>query len=222
MITSSIRDRIHELLLVVKRDFDAGLGALTVHPITGKPLRKNDLISPVPDGATERQLNSFSRRTGVALSTSLREWLKITNGAAGFYGVRPTPPGSDIETVWESYPDLRSRGWLPVARDDFGNIYVQPGCDVVCFVDVLRSTNAVAYVAASDMLYFALFYLEDRLGLHLDLAKSMGINLAFPKARLRRAAGSPAINPRPGNRKYMLLRNPELKLVQGLPFLWES
>lgn len=220
MGTDSLRDRISELLLAEKRDSETRQGAMTMHPITGKPLRKDDLIAAFPKGATDTQMDLFSRRTRVSLPASLREWLKITNGAAGFYGVRPTQPGRDIETIWERYPDFRSQSWLPVADDGFGNFYVQPACEAVCLVEVIHSLDTVAYVVASDMLYFALFMLEDRLGLHRQLAESKEIDIRLPKARWRRG-GSPAkSNPWPFNRKYMMARNPDLKSVQGLPFAW--
>jgi len=219
--TDSLRDRISELLVAEKRDFETRQRAMTVHPITGKPLRKDDVIAPFPKGATDTQMDSFSRRTHMSLPTSLREWLKITNGAAGLYGVRPTQPGRDIETVWERYPEFRSQAWLPVADDGFGNFYIEPACEAVCFVEVGHSLNTVAYVVASDMLYFASFMLEDRLGLHRQLAESKGIDIRPAKTRLRRGGCPPKTNPWPFNREYMMARNPDLKFVKGLPFAWE-
>jgi hypothetical protein len=101
-----------------------------------------------------------------------------------------------------------------------GNFYVQPACEAVCFVEVIHSLNTVAYVVASDMLHFALFILEDRLGLHQQLAESKGIDIRLPKTRLRRGGPPAKNNPWPFNREYMLARNPGLKSVQGLPLAW--
>jgi hypothetical protein len=220
MTADSIRDRIIELLLAERRDFEARQGALAVHPITGKPIGKDELNHPYPAGTTDRQLNSFSRRTGLALPPSLRAWLKITSGATGFYGVRPSQPTRNIQTVWERFPEWQSQAWFPVADDGFGNFYVQLRCEAVCFVEVIHSTTTVAYVAASDMLHFALFMLEDRLGLHQELAKSNGIDVALPKSRLQRGESCARINPWPFSKAYMLLRDPKLKSVRGLPFAW--
>jgi len=66
LAADSLRDRISELLFAEVRDFETRQGAMTVHPITGKPLRKDDLIAPFPKGATDTQMDSFSRRTRVS------------------------------------------------------------------------------------------------------------------------------------------------------------
>lgn len=138
------------------------------HPFTRVPLTNADLIDVFPDGASEEHLNSFVSRTGVELPTSLRVWLSITNGAAGFYGIRPVDARCDLEDVWKLRPNWIKRAWIPVASDAHGNFYVQfsapieGGLQPVFFVEGVNDDSPL-YVTASNMLHFAEFYLEGEL-----------------------------------------------------------
>jgi hypothetical protein len=190
-------------------------------PFTGKPRAASSLPDAFPSGASERTLNSFSRRTGVELPVSLRKWLKITNGAGGFFGIRPRRKDDDIERAWDYWEDMKDRGWIPVARDDFGNLYVQlfPGgmaaVEPVCYVEVIG--RYIAYVAASDMLHFALFQLEDAYGIHQEVAKAKGLEAFYPKAKLRRGAPKMALHPWPLRRRRLPDRIKWLKFLVLCP-----
>jgi hypothetical protein len=194
-------------------------------PFTGKPRAASFLPDAFPAGASERKLNSFSRRTGVEVPISLRKWLKITNGAGGFFGIRPRRKDDDIEHAWEFWGDMKGRGWIPVARDDFGNLYVQlfpdrtPGVEPVCYVEVVG--RDISHVVASDMLHFALFNLEDTFGIHQELAKSKGLEAFVPRAKLVRGAPKLPIIAWPFNKKYMLFRDPRIAHVENLPMPWK-
>jgi hypothetical protein len=221
MFDDSLRQRLLELLAAEKARAEAEFAALKTHPITGKRLEASELTDPFPPGATDRKLSAFMRRTGMHLQASFCDWLKITNGAAGFYGVRPCDRRRDLENVWKHWPEWQQRWWTPVADDGFGNFYVQPNRDAVCFIDTLHSANRVAYVVASNALHFALFLLENRQGLHEELAQSRGFDVQTPKSGAKRATGMKPAS-WPFNRKYMLFRDPQLKEVKDLPTPWDK
>jgi len=195
------------------------------NPFSSKPVPLRSLPDAFPAGVSDRKLDAFTRRTGVELPSSLRRWLKITNGAAGFFGVRTRRKEDDIEQEWEKWADMKERGWIPVAYDDFGNRYVQlfpdraAGVEPVCYVETIG--GYISHVVASDMLRFALFKLEDALGVHESLAKSTQTEAFMPRSKLRKGAPDIALAPWPFSKKYMLARDPNLKLVQGLPMPWK-
>lgn len=197
---ASLHDRLLELLQHRKETTETHRRVLKCHPLTGRPLNLDSLPDPFPKGATERQLDKFSVRTGVALPNQLREWLKITNGAAGFYGV--SPARRDPEAIWALRPYWKQRLWIPVADDGFGNYYVQLcpqasdfSIQPVCFVEAIGDDD-VAYVVASDMLRFALFYLEQ------ETMVPTGPSWPF-------------------NKKYMLSKDAQLEKVTDLPMPWD-
>lgn len=217
-----IERRLIELLQERKTEYEEKCRTPRVHPFTLKPVeegRPGSPLDPFPPGTTDRELDEFTSRTGVRVPESLRRWLRLTNGAPGFYGIRTSTCRRDFEHVWEHYPVWKMRSWLPVACDDFGNYYVQPGCETVCFVEALES-EYVAYVVASNMLHFALFKFEERIGLHRELARSKGYDIHVPESRSRSDKQPTEIDPWPFSKQYMMFRDPELKNVKGLPTAW--
>ena len=59
----------------------------------------------MPAGLSEPELARFEGRTGLTSPSSVREWLKMVNGAligpGGTYGIRPRETWLDIESlVW--------------------------------------------------------------------------------------------------------------------------
>lgn len=217
-----VEKRLVELLQERKKEYEEKCRTPQVNPFTLKPVRKGQRgfpLDPFPRGTTDKKLNEFTSRTGVQIPASLRKWLKLTNGAPGFYGVRTSTCKQDFEQVWEHDPDWQTRSWIPVARDDFGNYYVQPACETVCFVEALES-DQLAYVVASDMLHFALFKFEDERGLHHELARSKGYEIYYPKSSLRPGTPPREIHPWPFSKKYMMFRDPELRNIKGLPTVW--
>jgi hypothetical protein len=216
-----IEERLIELLKVEKKDYEERCRTPQVNPFTREPVKKGQPgypIDPFPCGTTDKKLDEFSKQTGVQIPASLRRWLKLTNGAAGFYGV-DSSTGKDIEKIWEWFPDWKTRSWIPVAIDANGNYYVQPACDAVCYVESLNP-DELSYVVASDMLHFALFAFEDQMELHRPLARSKGYDIYLPKSSMRRGVPPTELNPWPFSKKYMMFRDPELKNIKELPTAW--
>jgi hypothetical protein len=135
---------------------------IVVNPFTRKPIVSGELVDVYPAGASKQDIRRFTDRTGIRLSTSLQTWLAISNGPAGFLGIPPGDERCSIEQIWNQHPDFRETSWIPVARDDFGNFYVQVALssspEIVHFVESIG--GYVAYAVASNMLRFAEFYLE--------------------------------------------------------------
>lgn len=182
------------------------------NPLTGKPgFVPRD---PYPAGATEVDLKEFTSRTGVDFPDDVKEWLRITNGPSGFYGVGSAQKGSNMEELWELRPDLRQPGWIPVGTDDFGNFYVRVvpesgGRGGVFYVEA-TSTDELAYAAASDTLHFAQFSLEERLHVTPEFSS------------MEEAIKSGKLYGWPRDKSFVLSKDPDLAHVEGGPFFWDS
>jgi hypothetical protein len=227
-MNTEIRDQL--LVLLQRRKADAEerwrVGS-KLHPLTLKPMKKSDLIDSFPKGATVLELDEFSARNGVELPTGLRDWLMLTNGAAGFYGVPPVDPRLAFESVWEYQPDWKQRSWIPVANDGFGNHYVQvppganaPSVQPICFVEALSSAK-VEYVVASDMPHFALFYLEEEFVRDKVTAPTLQMDADQFSSWLQKGTLKRALPPWPFDKKYTLSRDPNLVQVEDLPLPWK-
>jgi hypothetical protein len=128
----------------------------------------------IPAGAAEQELDSFVHRTGITLPTSLRQWLRTSNGPCvgpgGLFGIRPERSGQDIERIFDIFPTWKARKWIPIAGDGCGNHYVLPTEDdfgvgfPVVFVDNFVSSDSPAYIVASDLEHFLVELLEKELG----------------------------------------------------------
>lgn len=156
-------DLVARLLKLLKsRRSDRDSNPIAVNPFTGKRIVPGELIEVYPPGASIPDIRRFIARTGIRLSASLQSWLTISNGAAGFLGIPPGAERCSIEHTWNQLPEFRESNWIPVARDDFGNFYIQVAIgsspDIVYFVESVGSY--VAYAVSSNMLQFAEFYLE--------------------------------------------------------------
>jgi hypothetical protein len=119
-------------------------------------------------------LDGFAVRTEIRVPTSLRDWLKITNGVCagpgGLFGIRPHREDFDIESLYSAYPVWRDKKWIPIGGDGCGNYYVLvtqqelgPGFPVV-FIDTSVGAEQPTYLAASDLEHFLVFLLEKELG----------------------------------------------------------
>lgn len=128
---------------------------------------------PLPPGATDAEIDDFTRRTEVSVPKDFRELLKISNGPpvgpAGLYGIRPALPSLDIESEFALFPSWRARRWIPVAGDGCGDYYVLlsqqefgAGFPVV-FVDQ-ACYEKVDYIVASDVAHFVAFLLCESVG----------------------------------------------------------
>ena len=83
------------------------------NPLTGKP--GYVFPDPYPPGATDKQLDFFTEQFRIPFPRDLREWLRITNGAAGFFGVAPVHPARDIGQVWKLRPEWLEKRWISSA-----------------------------------------------------------------------------------------------------------
>ena len=128
-----------------------------------------------------------------------------------------------MEREMNFWQDWNERCWIPVASDDFGNRFIQlaqstaEDVEPVCYVEMIG--DRIAYVAASNMLTFALLYLEDEFQLHEQNIERAGLVQYYPKRKLRRGAERFRVDWQ-FNKRYMLLRDSDLKKVKGLPLPW--
>lgn len=152
-----LRAKLVDLLVARQRYRDAN--PITVNPFTLEPGFKPPDVYPPP--ASQAAIQDFERTYTCELPDDLKAWLLITNGPAGFFGLDTAQKGCRISEVWSYFPELRNRNWIPVGRDGFGNYYVampnQTEASPVAFFESIGSY--VAYIAASDVLHFALFEL---------------------------------------------------------------
>ena len=226
---SSIEESLRSLLEERKRQRDSSIAEMVEkygyvpNPFNLRPRSISKLPLPFPSGIGDRKLDDFEHRRGIRLPRSLREWLQITNGATGFYGIRPKRLHSALEREMDFWSDWKQRGWIPVASDDFGNRFVQfvdndpDGVEPVCYVEVIG--NYISYVAASNMMTFALLKLEDELQLHEKYVERAGLVQYYPKRRLAKGAPRTPVDWQ-FNKRYMLFRDPELTKIKGLPLPW--
>jgi SMI1/KNR4 family protein SUKH-1 len=157
----------------------------------------------LPGGASEEELNDFEARTVLPIAVQLRAWLVEVNGAmigpGGLLGVRGPRDFLSIDNCLRMYPEWRELGWVPIASDGTGNYWVTlPGPDGsdgwVAFIDTHLDPEAINDYAASTVFRFLGFLLESELG-----------NRGWP-----------------GNRKYVLARDPGLSSVPDslVPWRW--
>src|SRR5262249_25648422 len=83
----------------------ASIGVLTmfdrikIKALLNKAPRFRD--APLPEEATDDQINGLQDRTGIRVPDDLRAFLKIANGAwvdPGIFGIRESDPDLDIES----------------------------------------------------------------------------------------------------------------------------
>jgi hypothetical protein len=225
IVDSELHGRLIDFLNRKKEASDKFWEGRTKHPITLKPLQEGDRPEVFPKGATDQELDEFSARTGVSLPSGLREWLKITNGTAGYFGIPPVQRDCNIEEIWGYYPEWKEKAWIPIARDGCGNYYVQfvpladnPSIQPVAFVESIGDS---VYVVASDALRFVLFQMEEDFGIHAELAKAEGLEEFWPRWKLEKDAPDMLVQAWPFNKKYMLFRDPQLAYIKNLPMPWK-
>lgn len=161
---SILTEHLAELVNSRRLHFEQKRSRMTTNPLTGEPgFVPRD---PYPPGAKGDSFAAFRTRTGVELPDDIKEWLRITNGAAGFFGVDPAPKDRSVEGIWQAVPYLHQEGWIPVGVSDFGDFYVRvvPELGGRGNVFLVRGTMAdeLAFVVASDTLHLAEFVLEER------------------------------------------------------------
>jgi hypothetical protein len=162
---SDLRAKLIRLVKELRAPAAEKIGRSMPNPLSGRP--GFVFPDPYPPGASDKQLDLFSKQFGIPIPSDLSEWLRITNGGAGFFGVAPVHPDRDIEVMWKIRPYWLEKGWIPVGTDTFGNFYVLvPEIDKhlrggVCFVEGTQS-DQLSFTVASDTLHYAEFELEMR------------------------------------------------------------
>jgi hypothetical protein len=127
---------------------------------------------PPVGGASEDDIADLVSRLGRSLPDDLLAWLRICRGEAigpgGVFGARPDGPALDIQARLALYPSWDDHGWLPVAGDGCGNVYVLiergRAAGAVGFIDVLADPIAIGYLVASDLWHFLRFLFARELG----------------------------------------------------------
>lgn len=209
---STLTERLVELLEKNRLRAEQTWEKVKDNPLFARP----EYVRPdqYPAGATEEDLEAFTFRTGIELPDDVKQWLRITNGQPGFYGIGSAQKGANIEELWEVRPDLRQPGWIPVGTDDFGNFYVRivpesGGRGGVFYVEA-TSTDELAYAAASDTLHFAQFSLEESLHVIPEFSS------------MEEAIQSGKLYGWPRDESFVLSKDPDLTHVEGGPFFWDS
>lgn len=196
----SRNDRLRQLLARLRAECEDELDKPMPHPLSGKP--GFFILDPYPPGASDAELTAFAVRAGIALPPDLTAWLKITNGAPGFFGVKPAQKGCELDEILDLIPKWKLLQWIPVGYDEHGNYYVKvltQGKDAaapICFVSGVN-TDELQYAVASDVLHFAEFKLE------LAGAQCEGTYCGWPF-----------------DRSYMLWKDPDLEHVSDVPLPW--
>src|SRR5690242_10840242 len=82
----------------------------------------------LPPGLSDVEIDLFTQRTALPAPTELQESLPVTHHArirpGDIYGIRPLRKTLDIEAVFESLPEFKHNGWLPISTEGRGNYYV--------------------------------------------------------------------------------------------------
>jgi cell wall assembly regulator SMI1 len=178
------------------------IGRSMPHPLSGKP--GYVYPDPYPPGATDEQIAIFSDEFGIQIPYDVREWLKITDGAAGFLGIASTLRGWDIASMWKQRPHWYQKQWIPVGSDLFGNFYLRVPDSAdgmrggVCFVEGTIS-HELAYAVASDTLHLAYFVLDMR-----TVIKSYKETYGWPF-----------------DRDFVISRDPQIADVNVAPLPWD-
>ncbi len=196
---SALRDHLIALLEDEREQVKHLLGKPMRHPLSGKPgFCRPD---PYPDGVSSDAVQKFSRRIGIPIPSDVQEWLSITNAAPGYFGVCPRDDSDSMEWIIELNPDWKRLSWLPVARNEFGDYYIRK-CDseetAICMVEGTNS-SILQYAAASDILHFARFDLEERVALNR--------NETYPW---------------PFDKEFVLSKDPDLAKVTIAPLPWDE
>ena len=123
----------------------------------------------LPDGATQAQLEDFTSRTGMIIPVKLAEWLHLCNGPrigpGGIFGMSPLDEDLLIESYLLSSPSWKEKGWIPVAGDGCGNVFVLDSAstfgdgNLIYFVDKDEGYETASYTVASDIWHFLRFLL---------------------------------------------------------------
>lgn len=173
-----------------------------VRPIGDTPVR----VMP----ATDTEIKAFENAHGFILPDEVRSWFRRCDGAnirpGGLDSLFPKDHVVCLDWHFKRYPEWKSKGWIPLASDGCGDLYVltkdvlvpATGTHPVFFLDQADFAKP-DYVVASGVWRFLFFLLEDEL------------------LRERGEAGY-----WPFDRERVLALDPALGECRGIPLPWEA
>jgi cell wall assembly regulator SMI1 len=144
--------------------------AAQVHDLLARVPRPPD--EPAAGGAGDVEIADLARRLGQTLPSRLVAWLRLCRGdvigPGGVFGARPDRPFIDMEHRGSYHPGFIDRGWLPIAGDGCGNIYVLimlgPLAGKTAFIETTTDPDRIDYLVASDLWHFLRFLLARETG----------------------------------------------------------
>lgn len=121
-----------------------------------------EAVRPGLCGADDQELDDLQRRLGRPLPAVLVDWLRVCKGeaicAGGVYGARPDRAFLDIAECMALYPRWRDLGWLPVAGDGCGNVFVLLTrgdlAGHIAFVDTMSDPDSIESITAESLWTF--------------------------------------------------------------------
>ncbi len=148
--------------------------------------------------ASEAEMDAFERVHGFRLPGEVRAWFRRCNGASvcpgGLDSLFSREGEISLDWHFKQYPHWKSRGWIPIASDACGDLYIvakaieirTTGTHPVFFLDQADFTRP-DYVVASGLWKFLFFLLED------ELLREQGKTCYWPFDSERVLAVDPAI-----------------------------
>ncbi len=172
-----------------------------VKPLGDKPIE----LKP----ASEEDIKRFEGAHEFELPTEVKTWLRRCNGAdtnpGGLVSLFSTHETVSLDWYFKEYPEWKSKGWIPLANDGCGDIYILlskqiapvSGTHPVCFLDQ-ADFNSPAYFVASGLWRFLYFLLEN------EILNERGIPTYWPF-----------------NKASVLKLDPNLAECRDFPLPWE-
>ena len=200
--------QLSALTKVLRAACEGKIGKLRQNPLSGK--LDYVMPDPYPPGASPQLIAGFTRRTGIQLPIDVVKWLRISNGAAGFFGIKAESEGRDIEWLWRRFhPVWRKKRWIPIGSDGFGNFYVRVATRKmvvgVYFVEGMNS-DELGYAVASDTLHFVQFSLDNE-----SRFAATSTELSYPERF-----------PWPFDKRFVLAHDPNIVECRAAPLPWET
>lgn len=194
--------------------------------------------SKLPTGVSEEQIQMFEEEFALRIPEELREWLRLFNGVpVGVTGIMGIPIKIQLnnKAFWrhpikwldltEFYKDdfahfgWKDKRWFVIAGDGSGNYYVLDSelsinsKHPIVFLEHERDYD-LDYAVASGLWEFIRFYLDNE--------KRVIATHDSQHSSKQGGFCEELILPWPFDKNYVLSRDPDLRLLEGiLPLPWE-